>query len=207
MDKIIIKYRGYIIGSIITIIGINSYYNELNNFLNWIFSPILIGVMLLIFTEKRQRDIYFKDELAKIHKYFDIDYYLNNNYNCFNGCEVYYNIKDFIEKFKCESYLSNKNKHIYDSISKFYNIYGDSIKIHINSRGSSIYKFNYSDLTSITLQLEREISSSSNKKERDIIFNKFRQEIQSSEIHTELLICVDSIDNFKEVLYNVKELL
>jgi hypothetical protein len=126
MDKIVLKYKQFIFGVTTTLLFFSFYYMGLVNIISIIFIPILIGIFFLIYSENRQRDIYFRDEISKINKYLDIDYYLNND--CYNGCDVYYEIKDFIEKFKCNNDISIENKKIFNRILIFYNTYGESIK-------------------------------------------------------------------------------
>ena len=126
MDKIIIKYKQFLIGSLVTTILFYSYIYGLNGFLNIIFIPILISVIFLLYNEKRSRDIYFRDELSKINKYLDFEYYTDNE--CYEGCKVYYDIRDFIEKFKCDNTLNRVDNEKYNLILIFFKVYGKDIK-------------------------------------------------------------------------------
>jgi len=144
MIKLIIKYKLFILGFLLSAIIYTLYIKGFNSIINAYLFPILLSFIFLIYTEERQAEKYFRDELSKINKYLDIDYYINNS--CYNGCQVYYDIKDFINKFKC-----NNDDNVYNKVKIFYDTFGLEIK-------SKIYLVNEEDDNNISYYVKGNVN-------------------------------------------------
>ncbi len=131
MYRIIIKYQQFIFSLFLYLVLHILYKYGLQDPINIFIYPLFIGFLFLIISENRSRDQYFRDELSKIHKYFDNNTYSETNPCPINGCELFMELKDFIEKFRCSN-LSNLDKKIYDEIYIFLESFGDDIK-YINN--------------------------------------------------------------------------
>lgn len=122
----ILKYKQFILGCLLTTSIFTLSIYGYSNIINLYLYPIILGFLFLLYTEDRNYKIQFSNEFSKIRKYLDISYYSSDN--CFDGCKVYYDIKDFLETFRCSNDLDKSDKAIFDRVKIFFDTFGEDLK-------------------------------------------------------------------------------